>query len=395
MPKEVLCLTLDTNSAFQYQWKVWHYMGIKAPENINRKLYQLYAVFINSFVTLLFPLTLIVNVFLAQNLQQLCENLTITLSDSLANVKFINVYLVRHELDSIQLILRRLDSRIQTRGEYNILKSAIRKAQTTFLIFLRLFTVGTVLSVVKIILAEKRSLLYPAWFGVNWEESAFKYAIVISYQLFGLIVQALQNVANDSYPPSYLIILTGHMEALEIRVKALGNHADGTLKVSLTAKEQNDCLKELNECIKDYINILKLHSTIQRVISKACLAQFVCSALIQCIVGLHFLYVVDTADYEATILSVIFFVAITMEVFVICYFGQMMSLQSWNLTYAFYSCGWLAQSPIFKRNLIITLIRTQRTSIILAGSYIPLNLPTFVQLMKFAYSTFTLLIRFK
>lgn len=94
--------------------------------------------------------------------------------------------------------------------------------------------------------------------------------------------------------------------------------------------------------------------------------------------GLHFLYVVDAADYGAQILSIIFFVAVTLEVFIICYFGHVMSTQSWNLTYAFYSCGWLAQSPSFKKNLLITLMRTQRESIIYAGSYIPVDLPTFV-----------------
>ncbi|XP_075145235.1 odorant receptor 2a-like [Haematobia irritans] len=395
MSQKSFNLPLNTNVAFRYQWKVWYGMGIKAPKNVNTNTYKLYAIFINCFVTLLFPLSLIVNVFLAQSLQQLCENLTITLSDSLANVKFINVFLVRHDLDRIKIILRKLDARVQNPEEIRILKSAINTAQKTFLIFLRLFVVGTILSVIKIVLAEERYLLYPAWFGVNWKDSFMWYALVITYQLFALIVQALQNVANDSYPPAYLIILTGHMKALEIRIKSLGNSEDGTPKLWLTTKEQNDYLEEFNRCIEDYLNIIKLHSTIQRIISKACLAQFICSALIQCIVGLHFLYVVDTASIEATILSVIFFVAITLEVFVLCYFGQLMSFQSWKLTYAFYSCGWLTQSPAFKRNLIITLLRTQKTLFINAGSFFPVDLPTFVKLMKFSYSAFTLLMRFK
>ena len=127
--------------------------------------------------------------------------------------------------------------------------------------------------------------------------------------------------------------------------------------------------------------LFRLFTIIENIISKACFAQFVCSALVQCTVGLHFLYVVDAADYGAQILSIIFFIAVTLEVFIICYFGHCMSTQSWNLTYAFYSCGWLAQSPQFKKNLIITLMRTHRHSVIHAGSYIPVDLPTFVQVL--------------
>ncbi|XP_058988261.1 odorant receptor 2a-like [Musca domestica] len=388
---------LDTNVAFEYHWKVWRWTGIKPPQDMNPQLYRLYAIVLNFLATVLFPLSLIANVFFTQNLQQLCENLTITISDCQSNLKFINVFLVRHQLDRIKSILRRLDRRVQDDKEFAVLKSAIATARSSFLIFFRLYSFGTTLSVVKVALAESRSLLFPAWFGVNWDGNLSTYVVVIVYQFFGLAVQALQNVANDSYPPAYLVILSAHMRALEIRVKAVGQFRQEGMQqpLTLSAEEQAKCLKEFNECIKDYLNILKLHSIIQRIISKACLAQFACSALVQCTVGLHFMYVVDAANYEAQLMSIIFFVAVTLEAFVICYFGHMMSLQSSNLTYAFYSCGWLAQSPEFKRNLIITLMRTQRTSTIRAGSYIPVDLPTFVVLMKYAYSVFTLLIRFK
>ncbi|XP_061390858.1 odorant receptor 2a-like [Musca vetustissima] len=388
---------LDTNVAFRYHWKIWRWTGIKPLKDINPELYKLYAIVLNILVTLLFPLTLIIKVFFSQTLQELCENLTITISDCQSNLKFVNVYFVRHQLDRIKSILRKLDRRVQSNEEFIVLKSAISMAQSSFLIFFRLYSFGTTLSVVKVVLAENRSLLFPAWFGVNWEENLWTYVGVIVYQFFALAVQALQNVANDSYPPAYLVILSAHMRALEIRVKAVGHSVEDDMQevLTLSGEKQRKCLKEFNECIKDYLNILKLHSIIQRIISKACLAQFACSALVQCTVGLHFMYVMDAANYEAQLMAIIFFVAVTLEAFVICYFGHMMSLQSSNLTYAFYSCGWLAQAPEFKRNLIITLMRTQRTSTILAGSYIPVDLPTFVVLMKYAYSVFTLLIRFK
>lgn len=137
----------------------------------------------------------------------------------------------------------------------------------------------------------------------------------------------------------------------------------------------------------------RLFALIENIISRTCLAQFVCSALVQCTVGLHFLYVVDAADYGAQILSIIFFFAVTLEVFIICYFGHCMTTQSLNLTYAFYSCGWLAQNQSFKKNLLITMVRTYKHSIIYAGSYIPVDLPTFLQvremfLVCFEYEVF-------
>lgn len=249
--------SLNTNQAFYYHWKVWHWMGIKAPKSANAYLYCVYALLINTLVTFLFPLTLIINVFCAQNMQQLCENLTITLTDTIANLKFVNVYLVRQELDSIKSILRKLDQRVTNREEFNVLKLAILTSQRSFLIFVRLYTVGTVLSILKVMLAEKRSLLYPAWFGVNWQEDVWIYILVLTYQLFGLVVQALQNCANDSYPPAYLVILTGHMKALKLRVGAIGRFVNGSEKMSLSIKEKKKYLHEFNKCINDYLNILR------------------------------------------------------------------------------------------------------------------------------------------
>lgn len=243
--------------AFHYHWKVWHWMGIKAPKNCNLKLYRIYAVIINTVVTFLFPLTLIVNVFFAKNTQQLCENLTITITDVIANLKFFNVYLVRGDLERIKALLNKLDKRAKHREEQKILNNAIRISQTSFLVFVRLYSVGTCLSILKVIYAKERSLLYPAWFGVNWFDNTLIYFIVMIYQSFGLIVQALQNCANDSYPPAYLIILTAQMKALEIRVRAIGRNAKGEEQMYLSAQEKMKNLKEFNECVKDYRNILK------------------------------------------------------------------------------------------------------------------------------------------
>lgn len=69
----------------------------------------------------------------------------------------------------------------------------------------------------------------------------------------------------------------------------------------------------------------------------------------------------------------------TLEVYIICYFGHEMREQSEELVNSFYACNWMEQLPKFKRNLIITLMRTQQPTEIRAGKYIPVDLYTFVK----------------
>uniref|UniRef100_A0A1A9WX50 Odorant receptor n=1 Tax=Glossina brevipalpis TaxID=37001 RepID=A0A1A9WX50_9MUSC len=388
--------TPDTNNAFRYHWFVWQLTGIIQSPYLSVYWYRLYAVLINILVTILFPLTFVINVFWSKNLQQLCENLIITISDITANLKFLNVFLVRNELQRIKVILKYLDKRIFMEEEYQQLKRAIRIAQLSFIIFATISTTGTSLSILMVLFSQERSLLFPAWYGLDWQNNDVAYAICFTYQLVALIVQAIQNVANDSYPPTYLIILTSHMRNLELRVRSVGLSSESnTEKMFLNKREKELDLKKFNDCIEDFIQINRLYDMIQKILSKACLAQFICTALVQCVAGLHVLYLLDESNYGAQILSFIFFFAATMEVFIICYFGHYMSAQSLALVDAFYECGWISQTLAFRRNLIITLMRTQRHAIIYAGSYIPVDLPTFLLLMKYAYSTFTLLLRFK
>ncbi|KAH8287164.1 hypothetical protein KR054_003838 [Drosophila jambulina] len=369
---------LDTHSAVHYHWRVWELTGLMRPEGLVGMGYSVYAILINVVVTILFPLSLMARLFFTHNMQEMCENLTITITDIVANLKFVNVYLVREQLHEIRVLLRRLDARareVDHPEELAALRSEVEIAKSSFRYFARIFVFGTALSCLRVAIASERQLLYPAWFGLDWGNSTRVYVAICTYQLFGLIVQAVQNCASDSYPPAYLCLLTGHMRALELRVRRIGHKPADGIESSLDWRRQVHA--ELIECIRDLMLVYRLRSIIQRILSVACVAQFACSAAVQCTVAMHFLYVVDDHDLSAMILSIVFFAAVTLEVFIICYFGDRMRTQSEALCDAFYACNWIDQLPEFKRDLLFTLARTQRPSMIYAGNYIALSLETF------------------
>ncbi|XP_023294052.2 odorant receptor 2a-like [Lucilia cuprina] len=373
---------VETWQAFKNHWILWKCFGLQPPKRDSKWFvpYIAYAIFLNVTVTLLFPTTLIVNLILSKNLTELCENLYMTTTDVICNVKFLNIFVVRHKLLKVRKILQRLDVRAKTHKEVAILEEGIKLARKCFMTFARLFCCAVISSQMMVYLSSERILMYPAWYPWDWRASKKNYIYAFSYQLYGLIVQSTQNLGNDTYPPAYLIILTAQIKALASRIKDLGTNKN-------TSEEE--LYKELTDCINDHNTINELFFTIQEVISTTCIAQFVATGLAQCTIGVYMIYV--GLHPSKTLNIVIYFSAVTMEIFILCYFGDLYCQANIHLTEAIYACNWMDRDKKFKQAFLVLLQRSQKTNCIMAGNLIPVRMPTFVKVMKTAYSVFTVL----
>ncbi|TMW45653.1 hypothetical protein DOY81_009267 [Sarcophaga bullata] len=340
-----LMLKLTRGKHLRITGFLWKFFGLQPPKRDSKwfKPYIVYAIFVNMTVTLFFPTTLIVNLILSQNLTELCENLYMTTTDVICNIKFVNVFVVRHKLLKVRTILQRLDARVCTPEELDVLQKGIRSARQCFTIFLRLFCVAVITSQLVVYLSNERILMYPAWFPWDWRASKSNFLYAHTYQLYGLTMQALQDLGNDTYPQAYLVILTAHIKALALRIKSLG-------KGVAVHTSDTELYQQLIDCIKDHKTIFELFLTIQDTISFTCLAQFMATGLAQCTIG---------ANDE--------------------------------LVEAVYDCDWINRDVKFQRALRFILQRSQQTNVIMAGNIIPVRLPTFVKVMKTAYSVFTVL----
>ena len=157
---------IESWQAFKNHWILWKFFGLQPPKRDSKwfKPYIVYAIFINVTVTQFFPTTLIVSLILSQNLTELCENLYMTTTDVICNIKFVNVFVVRHKLLMVRSILQRLDARVSTPEELDVLRKGMQSARQCFTIFLRLFCVAVITSQLVVYLSNERILMYPAWF---------------------------------------------------------------------------------------------------------------------------------------------------------------------------------------------------------------------------------------
>ncbi|XP_063541193.1 putative odorant receptor 85e [Cydia strobilella] len=93
------------------------------------------------------------------------------------------------------------------------------------------------------------------------------------------------------------------------------------------------------------------------------------------------------------LVTVEYLVATALDIGVYCYFGSQISLQASRVSTAAYQSAWHAMGVRARRLVLHILVANKRPVIVRAGRYLPMDLHTFVSIIKTSFSYYTLLDR--
>ncbi|XP_049879656.1 putative odorant receptor 85e [Pectinophora gossypiella] len=103
-----------------------------------------------------------------------------------------------------------------------------------------------------------------------------------------------------------------------------------------------------------------------------------------------------TLLYAATLkfdmITVEYLGAVALDIFVYCYFGNQIILQADRVSTAAYHSAWHTMGPRPRRLLLNILLANRRPTIVRAGRFLPMDLHTFVVIIKTSFSYYTLLV---
>ncbi|XP_045518193.1 odorant receptor Or2-like [Pieris brassicae] len=103
-----------------------------------------------------------------------------------------------------------------------------------------------------------------------------------------------------------------------------------------------------------------------------------------------------TLLYAATLkfdmVTVEYLVAVALDIYVYCYFGNQIILQADRVSTAAYQSAWTSMGLPPRRLLLNMLLANRRPVLIRAGRFLPMNLQTFVLIIKTSFSYYTLLV---
>ncbi|CAD7085747.1 unnamed protein product [Hermetia illucens] len=372
---------IKTNAAFKHNWACWRFLGMHPTERY-KALYAIYSMVLNITITLFYPSSLVIAVFLSDNIKQILEALVLTATNVACSSKQINAFLRRSDILAIESLLPRLDSRAHHSDEQRILKAMIKTSYTFFYVYFVVYVSTGLLSEIATLFATNKRLMYPAWLPFDWKSSNFNYAVANIYQFVGIMVGIVQECVNDTFPAIYMGVLTGHIQALMKRIERIGTNT----RISL---ERN--YEELVHCIQDYQILKQYYNVLQPITSGALFLQFFVTAIVVCITAVYLVFV-DGSAFDMIYLG-FYFACILMEILLSCYYGNELLYESHLITNAIYSCSWTEQSERFKKVMIIFMQSTQMDMSVKAGGLINVNLESYMAVLKSSYSLFAVLIK--
>ncbi|XP_035454253.2 odorant receptor 4 [Spodoptera frugiperda] len=228
---------------------------------------------------------------------------------------------------------------------------------------------------------------FPFWAGISYDHNLV-FGAVLLYSFYTTNLVAIGNTTMDAFMATILDqcktqlrILRMNFETLPERARALQRAGGGAYDASLQ-RLFVDCLLHYN-IITDTCTIL------HDVFALPLLIQFGVGGWILCMAAYKIVSLnVLSIEFASTTL---FIICILIELFIFCYYGNEVTVESSRVSESLYSMEWARAGTAFRRSLVLVMERAKRPLRPAAGRVIPLSLDTYVTILKSSYSFYAVL----
>nr|XP_032517634.1 odorant receptor 63a-like [Danaus plexippus plexippus] len=157
----------------------------------------------------------------------------------------------------------------------------------------------------------------------------------------------------------------------------------------LTAEQEMIVKIRLRICVQQHQRALRAAKILQECFSVPTFAQFSVSLIIICVTAFQVLS--HTGNIMRLIPRCTYLLNMIFQVFLYCYHGHHLTVESEELARRAYEMPWYMCSVNVRRSILIMMIRCHRIVKFTAGGFTTLSLATFTAVIKLSYSMLTLL----
>ncbi|XP_037298843.1 odorant receptor 4-like [Manduca sexta] len=235
--------------------------------------------------------------------------------------------------------------------------------------------------------ARGRHVHFSFWAPIDCTHTA-KFLTLLLYSFYATSLVGVGNTTMDSFVATVLHQCKTQLTILRINLETLVERARAACG---DARDQYDRVvyKLLVESLVHYQKITQTCALLQDIFGAALLVQFGVGGWILCMAAYQIVSLdVMSIEFASTTL---FIVCILTELFLYCYYGNEVAVESDLVLQSMYALEWLAVPRRVRRALLIAMERAQRPMRPAAGAVLPLTLDTYVKILKSSYSFYAVL----
>ncbi|XP_073960849.1 odorant receptor 4-like isoform X2 [Choristoneura fumiferana] len=157
---------------------------------------------------------------------------------------------------------------------------------------------------------------------------------------------------------------------------------------SWSVQRAEDAKRKFVEVVKRHQELIHLVDQIEILYSKSTLFNIVSSSVLICLSGFN----VTSLEDMSVVFSFLAFLFMSLtQIFLLCYFGDMLMRSSMELSEAVYNTSWYQMDQSMKKNILFVLARARRPCKLTAANFADVNLRAFTTILSRSWSYFALL----
>nr|XP_012228783.1 PREDICTED: odorant receptor Or1-like [Linepithema humile] len=216
---------------------------------------------------------------------------------------------------------------------------------------------------------RKEKLTFRAWLPFDYYSSTTVFHFTYFHQLISLTVGSVLHVACDGLICGLLLHICCQIEILSYRLKKIVRNP-----------------KTLRDCVIQHNVIFKFSSLLNKKFRFTITFQFIVSTLVVCFT----LYQLTKTSGKFVELGMYMSCMLT-QIFLYCWYGNEVKLKSLQLVNDLFKIEWFTLEQNVKKELLIITKRCTVPIEFSSAYVIPMNLDSFVGLLKTSYSTYNIL----
>ncbi|XP_043251733.1 odorant receptor 9a-like [Colletes gigas] len=231
-------------------------------------------------------------------------------------------------------------------------------------------------------------VLYPGYFPYNVRPTV-RLVLTNMAQAFSAYCATIPYTSVDTFIAMLVLHTCGQFANLRRRLERLMDDKNGT-------RRADDIRKELRSIVKRHEHLNWVASKIEECFNILLLLQLLLCTIEICFQGFLFFNVLLKGDAGIFNFQMVFFVLflsfILVHIYIYCYIGEVLQIQSASMGISAYKSNWFNVSPPESRCLIVIMCRSTRPLCLTAGKFATFSMEMFSTVLRTAMGYLSVLL---